>query len=423
MQTGRNIKEYAGLAEGQKDWTNAFKAAVADCAAEGGGTIYVPAGVYNTHSIRLKTNITLNLEAGAVLNFTDDIENYEIIDIEFEGIPMKMYMPCIFAEGEKNVSVVGQGTLDGNGMRWWKELREGTLAAARPYLVCFSKCERVKLDGITLTNSPAWTVHPLYCNDVVVNNVAIKNPADSPNTDGIDPNGSQNVRISNCIIDVGDDCIAIKSGTEDTPNPMPSENITITNCNMLHGHGGVVIGSEMSGSVRNVTVSNCVFQDTDRGIRLKTRRRRGGAMENMIFQNIVMDHVLCPFIFNMYYYCGKNGKEKYVWDKAAYPVDASTPAVRDILVSNVTVINADAAAGFIYGLAEQPVENIVFSNCRIKMTENGPAGEPAMLSNMPPMQQAGFFIRNAKGIEFHQTKIENVKGEVFDIDETAEVMK
>lgn len=421
MQTGKNIWEYVDFTENQKDWTDAFRRAVSDLSENGGGTLYVPAGVYDTHSIRLRSNITLHLDAGAVLNFTDDIENYELIDMEFEGIPMKMYMPCIFAEDEHNVSVVGQGALNGNGARWWKERPH--LTAARPYLVCFCRCERVQLDGVTLTNSPAWTVHPLYCDDVLVNNVHIKNPADSPNTDGIDPNGSQNVRISNCVIDVGDDCIAIKSGTEDTPNPRPCQNITITNCNMLHGHGGVVIGSEMSGSVRNVTVSNCVFQDTDRGIRLKTRRRRGGAMENMIFQNIVMDHVLCPFIFNMYYFCGKNGKEKYVWDKAPYPVDASTPAIRDILISNITVINADAAAGFLYGLPEQPVENIVFSNCRVKMSQDGPAGDPAMMGDMEPMQQAGFFIRNAKGIEFHQMRIENVKGEIYNLDETAEVVK
>lgn len=139
----------------------------------------------------------------------------------------------------------------------------------------------------------------------------------------------QNVRISNCHIDVGDDCIAIKAGTEDTYERIACENITITNCTMVHGHGGVVLGSEMSGSIRNITISNCIFQETDRGIRLKSRRGRGGIVEDIRVSNIVMDNVMCPFILNLYYFCGPRGKEPYVWEKA-YPIDERTPAFRRI---------------------------------------------------------------------------------------------
>ena len=138
-------------------------------------------------------------------------------------------------------------------------------------------CERVLMDGFKVTNSPAWTIHPLRCENVTISGLTVINPADSPNTDGIDPDGCQDVRISDCTIDVGDDCIAVKSGTEKTPDRQPSERIIITNCHFLHGHGGVVLGSEMSGGVRNVVVSSCVFSGTDRGVRLKTRRGRGGA--------------------------------------------------------------------------------------------------------------------------------------------------
>lgn len=415
MLTITELKDYVK----NDDWTDAFKQAVERLNAQGGGTIYVPAGSYHTRSIQLKSNMVLHLEAGALLDFTDDIENYEVISMEFEGIAGSMYKPLIFASGEENVAVTGQGKMNGNGQRWWKESKG--LPHRRPYFVCFDHCKHVRLEGITLENSPVWTVHPIYSEDVVIHGVKIKNPADSPNTDGIDPDSSRNVRISDCIIDVGDDCIAIKSGTEDTPDKQPCENITITNCNMLHGHGGVVIGSEMSGCVRNVTISNCVFQETDRGIRLKTRRQRGGAMENMVFENIVMDKVMCPFVFNMYYYCGARGKEKHVWDKAPYPLDETTPAMRDVIISNIMVTEATAAAGFMYGLAEQPVENIMLSNCSIRMAAEGEAHKPAMMDGVEPMQGHGFFLRNAKGISFSNVLITGAKGEAIDKDDTVDI--
>ncbi len=420
MHKEYNICDFIGNTSEQSDWTNAFKAAVAKIREENGGTLIVPKGNYLTRSIKLTSDMELYLESGAVINFTDDIENYEIIDIEFEGVPMKMHMPCIYARGEKNVAVTGYGTINGNGARWWKERRQ--LDAARPYLICFYECSRVRLSKVHLTNSPAWTVHPAYCQDVSIQGISIKNPADSPNTDGINPYSCQNVRIADCLIDVGDDCIAIKSGTEETPNKVPCENITITGCNMLHGHGGVVIGSEMSGSIRNVTVSNCTFQDTDRGIRLKTRRHRGGAMERMTFSNIMMDRVLCPFIFNMYYFCGKNGNEQYVWDKEPYPVDDGTPVIRDILISNVFVNDAEAMAGFIYGLPESNIENITFSNCHVRMNPNKKPALAAMMGYMEPTKAAGFFIRNAKNITMRDVKIEHTIGDVFDMDVTAHVI-
>lgn len=413
----KNIRDYIELKTDEKGWTKAFKKAILDMEKEGGGTLYVPSGIYRTCSILLKDNMRLDLDSGTTLLFLDDRELYEVVEAEFEGIRGKMYMPCIYAKNAVNVSVTGKGTIDGQGMKWWKE--KDQLSYVRPHLVCFDGCENVSLEGVTLTNSPAWTVHPVYCNNVRVQGITIKNPADSPNTDGIDPDCSSNVRISDCMIDVGDDCIAIKSGTEDTKQKRACENITITNCNMIHGHGGIVIGSEMSGTVRNVTVTNCVFQDTDRGIRLKTRRKRGGAMERLSFQNIVMDRVICPITFNMYYYCGKNGKEKYVWDKEPYPVDDTTPAIRDVSISNLIVNEAQAAAGFFYGLPEQPIENVTITNAVIRMNPEGPEGNPAMMGNMGPMKAAGLFIRHVKGIVLNQVKITGNITPDMDSDETA----
>ncbi len=416
-----NIRQYEQLSKNGSDWTNAFAAAVADLEAGGGGTLFVPAGVYPTRSIELKSNMTLYLDNGSELSFLDKIEDYELLEGNFEGITRLMYKPCIYMYQAKNVTIRGEGRLNGNGRAWWERIWEKSLEEARPCLVYFEQCENIKLENIYLTMSPAWTVHPLFSTNVVIHGITICNPPDSPNTDGINPDSCTNVRISDCLIDVGDDCIAIKSGVEESRVLRPCENITITNCNMVHGHGGVVIGSEASGDVRNVTVSNCVFQDTDRGVRLKTRRRRGGKMEKLTFSNILMDRVMCPFVFNMYYFCGKLGKQPWVSDPAPAPVDEGTPVIRDLNLNNITVVNATACAGVIAGLPEQPVENITFSNCQITMKNTGNRSVPAMMARLDAMCAGGFVICNAKGIVFDNVTLKQAEGEAYQIDEASEV--
>ncbi|MFR2689819.1 MAG: glycoside hydrolase family 28 protein, partial [Enterococcus faecium] len=227
--------------------------------------------------------------------------------------------------------------------------------------------------------------------------------------------------ISNCHIDVGDDCIAIKAGTEDTYERIACENITITNCTMVHGHGGVVLGSEMSGSIRNITISNCIFQETDRGIRLKSRRGRGGNVEDIRVSNIVMDNVMCPFILNLYYFCGPRGKEPYVWEKTAYPIDERTPAFRRIHFSNITARNVHASAGFIYGLAEQFIQEITFDNIDVSMAQDAVPGVPAMMKGIEEMSKQGFYIGFAEKVTFNQMTIENHEGPAFLLENTKEI--
>lgn len=415
----RNIKEYMEFYSDNRGWTDAFDKGISDLVAVGGGTLYVPAGEYHTYSIKLESNITLYLEAGAQLLFFQRTEGYQIVDTEYEGRSVKMFMPFIYAKDAHNVSVAGQGTLNGQGSFWWE--RQGKVAYARPLLVCFENCSRVKILDITLINSPAWTIHPLYCNDVEVRGITIRNPKVSPNTDGINPNSCCNVRIADCLIDVGDDCITLKAGTEETPNKVPCENITIVNCNMVHGHGAIVIGSEMSGTVKNVTISNCVFQDTDRGIRVKTRRGRGGTTERIQISNIIMDRVLCPFTFNMYYKCGAQGTEYK--EKTFRPVDKYTPQIRNIQINNVQVNDATAAAGFFYGLPEMPIENIMMSDCIIRMKEEGESGHPAMLDDMEPMQGAGVYMRYTKNVVFRNVQVLNGKTVSIDKDSSVEDFK
>lgn len=415
-----NILDYAASVPTPADWTAAFQQAIADLRTRGGGTLIVPAGDYSTGAIRLYDNMTLHIESGAVLRFHQDASAFPLIDLEFEGIAGLAHQPCIYAEHAKNVTITGYGTLDGQGSYWWTRQRAGQNAHPRPYLVCFNHCEHVTLENVTLTNSPAWTVHPLYCRNVVIRGLNIKNPADSPNTDGIDPDGCQDVRIHDCTIDVGDDCIAIKSGTEDTPNRQVCERIIISNCHFLHGHGGVVLGSEMSGGIRNVVVSSCVFYETDRGIRLKTRRGRGGTVEGIQLNNLVMEKVMCPFVFNMYYFCGANGKMKHVWDKAPYPVTDATPCLRDVVISDVRARQCTACAGFFYGLAEMPVEGVKMQNVVVEMVDGAP-GRPAMMDGCPEMQRAGFYLRNAADVDLRGVAVRGVQGDWLDADDSVQL--
>lgn len=416
------IKDFGALNEGEL-CTTAIQKAIDEAYENGGGTVIIPAGEFLTGALFLKDNIELNLSRGAVLKFSDQQQDYPVVTSRWEGVKREVYASCLFAQSTKNISVTGFGTIDGNGMEWWEIFRNQRekLTYPRPKLISFDGCENITIKDVTLINSPSWTVNPIRCNNVTIDNVSILNPSDSPNTDGIDPESCSNVRISNCHIDVGDDCIAIKSGTEDTAERVSCENITISNCTMIHGHGAVVFGSEMSGDIRNVTISNCVFQDTDRGIRLKSRRGRGGVIEDIRIDNIVMERVICPFILNLYYFCGPRGKDKYVWDKNPYPITDETPMFRRIHFSHITARNVHAAAGFIYGLAEQYVSEISFNHIDISMAENAIPGKPAMMAGIEDMNNRGFYVGFAKDVLFNRVTIENHEGPAFHIEYSEDI--
>lgn len=411
-----NITAYGAVPDGKTSAAPAFEAALRACEKAGGGTVCVPAGRFLTGPIQLRSHMTLYLHPGARLLFSTDPADYPVVESRWEGVRRKVYMSCVYAENAEDVAVEGRGTLDGCGEPWWKAHYAGELAYPRPKLISFHGCTRVRISRVKLTRSPSWTVNPILCDDVTVDGVTISNPADSPNTDGIDPDSCSNVHISNCHIDVGDDCIAVKSGTEETPLRSPTRNVTITNCTMVHGHGGVVLGSEMSGGIYHVVISNCVFEGTDRGIRLKSRRGRGGAIEDVRVTNIVMDGVLCPFIANLYYYCGPGGKDKVVWDKKPYPVTDATPAFRHIHFSGVTARNVRAAAGFFYGLAEMAVEDVTFSDVSVDMQPDAEPGMPDMMANLEPMKQRGFFCGNVRDFSFHRVRVSGHEGPAFHVE-------
>lgn len=363
----------------------------------GGGTLFFPAGTYLTGAIRLKSNITLELEAGATLLFSDNFDDYlPFMEVRHEGVMMKSFSPLISAMDAENITIKGEGTLDGQGKAWWTEFfriyvdlekngmrelnkyqplweRENDVEALyaetnedwhgtmkrrffRPPFIQPVRCRRVRIEGVKIINSPFWTVNPEFCDNVVVTGVTIHN-VPSPNTDGINPESCRNVHISDCHISVGDDCITLKSGRDAQARRLgvPCENITITNCTMLSGHGGVVIGSEMSGSVRKVTISNCVFDGTDRGIRIKSTRGRGGVVEDIRVSNIIMSNIKREaVVLNLKY--SKMPVE---------PMSERTPLFRDISISGLTAVGVKTPVKIV-GLEEAPVTDIILRDINVK---------------------------------------------------------
>ncbi|WP_340114624.1 glycoside hydrolase family 28 protein [Maribellus mangrovi] len=387
-----NVAELGADTRGNEKATEVINEAIQTASVQGGGTIFFPAGNYLTGPIHLASNITLHLEAGAYIQFSDNFDDYlPYVKVRYEGYFMKTFSPLIYANGAKNIAIKGEGTIDGNGGVWWAAVRQtmnfkhegdrevdltpyqefwadenrelvGTKYEKahffRPPFIQFIECENVDIEGITIKNSPFWTVNPVGCNDVRVHGITISNPHDGYNTDGVNPSSCSNVRISDCFISVGDDCVTIKSGRDEFGRDYgkPCENITVTNCVMLSGHGGVVIGSEMSGGVKNVTISNCVFDGTDNGIRLKSARGRGGVVENIRVNNIVMrDIQKTAFIFNLFYDKGTSVE----------PVSERTPIFRNIHISDVTGVDVNQA-GALTGIEEMPVDEVSLTNINMK---------------------------------------------------------
>ncbi|MBN1451233.1 MAG: glycoside hydrolase family 28 protein [Anaerolineales bacterium] len=416
-----NVREHGAMGDGQTLDSRAIQSAIDSCAALGGGTVYLPAGQFLTGSLFLRDNITLRLDSGAVILGSENPDDYPIVHSRWEGKHQDTYAPLIAGQNLNNISVIGRGMIDGRGAIWWQAKKENMLVHPRPRLISFSDCSNVLIEGITAVNSPSWTINPVHCQNVTIHAVTIINPADSPNTDGINPDSCRLVRISDCYVSVGDDCITIKSGTEyEHPDRYaPCRDITITNCTLERGHGGVVIGSEMSGGVKNVVISNCIFIGTDRGIRIKSRRGRGGIIEDIRVSNLIMDGVLCPFTMNLYYHIGEQGNLN-VSDKNPRLVNDGTPRLRRIHFSHITAREVKHAAGFLYGLAEMPLEDISFTDVSISISDEADSGYPEMADDIPSMSQAGFFIRNARRIRLDHVEVTGQIGDAFDMDESVE---
>ncbi|TMC70148.1 MAG: glycoside hydrolase family 28 protein [Chloroflexi bacterium] len=394
--------------------TRVLQDAIDAKARSGGGTVRISAGRYVTGALVLRDDITLDLEAGVVLLASEDPADYPLIEARWEGRHQTTHAPLIGGTGLRNIAITGRGTIDGRGAGWWERFRAKALDHPRPRLISFAESANVLVEGLTLVNSPSWTINPVRCENVTITKVTIRNPPDSPNTDGVNPDSCRYVHISDCHFDVGDDCITIKSGieTEAAEKRGPCEHITITNCTMAHGHGGVVIGSEMSGDVRDVAISNCAFIGTECGIRVKTRRGRGGVVENVRASNIVMRDVLLPFTVNLFYNAYRKG-DPIVSDKQPRPIDAGTPRVRQLRFSEITAVDAHYAAAFLYGLPEMPIEAVSFRDVAIQMSERATAGKPRNFDDIGTLSRAGFIARNVRGLSLDDVVVSGQQGEPF----------
>ncbi|QLG28825.1 glycoside hydrolase family 28 protein [Halorarum halophilum] len=421
--TGRyDVREYGATGDGEELDTDAIQDALDDC-AETGGTVHVPPGTYRTAPLRVGDDTTLHLDAGATIAFVRDYAAFPTVESRWEGWDQVGFHPCLRVADAENVTVTGRGAIDGSGDYWWEfydapesEHPDGLLERLaefeernenaddvssfthRPPLFQVYESENVTVSGVTLRNSPFWNTHVVYSEDVTIHDVNVENPADAPNGDGIDVDSSQFVRISDTYINAGDDAICIKSGKDAEGREVgrPASGITVTNCTVEAGHGGIVIGSEMSGDVRDVVVSNCTFTDTDRGIRIKTQRGRGGVVEDLRFDSIVMRRVGCPFVVNGYYFTDI--------DSEPLPVDEGTPMVRNVHFHDITATEV-SSAGFMAGLPERPFEGISFSNVRIDATRPLDATDisPAMAENYDASH--AFFCKSLADVSFDGVEI------------------
>lgn len=415
-----SITKFGAVSDGKTLNTAAVNNAIDACNKKGGGVVMVPAGLWLTGPVVIKSNVNLYLAAGATLLFTADKSQYPLVKGNWEGIPQMRNQSPVSATGATNIAITGNGIIDGNGDVWravkndkltesqWKKkiasggvlsddkktwypseafktaskmTNPGQISAdkdeayyqgikdfLRPNLVLFSECKNVLLEGVTFQNSPAWCLHPLLCENLTVRNVFVKNPWYAQNGDGIDAESCKNVLIENSIFDVGDDALCMKSGrdAEGRKRGRAIENVIIRNCTVYAAHGGFVIGSEMSGGAKNMWVSNCTFVGTDIGLRFKTTRGRGGVVENIFIKDIYMKDIPGEAILFDMYYMAKDpvplaGEKRELPPVEFKTVDESTPVFKNFFISNVYCNGAQKGI-FVRGLPEMHVKDIVLEN-------------------------------------------------------------
>jgi polygalacturonase len=359
-----NPRDFGAKGDGKTKDTVALQSSIDACAAQGGGTVRVTKGTYVTAPLVLKSNVTLRLEKDAKILGSPDHGDYPPVTM----FHLPDLQPLLSALNASNIAIEGQGTIDGNGESWWQEVREvkdkGVLGNhPRPKLIIFDHCKNVRVEGVTIQNSPMWQLVPYYTDGMVIRNVKILAPQHSPNTDAIDPFSSSNIIIDHVYSDVGDDNVAIKSGPINSPGPDdPSRNITITDCTFMHGHG-LSIGSELAGGAQNIRAERIHFEGTDQGIRIKSNRDRGNDIGNFVFRDITMKDVKTAILISEYY-----PKVMPPQDEAPQPVGRLTPHFHDITLENVTATGSKTA-GVIVGLPESPIKNVVLNNVKLSAEE------------------------------------------------------
>ena len=382
-----DASRYGLVADGTTDNTGKLQAALSTCPK--GGTVYVPAGRYRTSSLFMKSSTTLYLEKGAVLLGDNDRTHYPILP----GV------------------IPSENEVDEYYLTGWEGNPLDSFAGA----VAAVDSENVCLHGITVQNSYSWTIHPIFVKHLDLLNFNINNPYNAPNTDGIDPESCEYIRIIGANIHVGDDCIAMKASKVFLGMKLKKScaHTVIRNCLLDKGHGGIVIGSGMSGGVKDMVVTQCLMDHTDRGLRVKTRRGRGNTavIDGLVFRNVEMRGVKAPFVINMFYFCDPDGHSPYVQCRDAMPVDEYTPKLGSLTMEDIVATDAQFAGCYFDGLPEQPIERISMKNVTITFDPNAEAGQAAMADNRPNVKKLAIYAENVKEIDLHNVKITGYEGE------------
>ncbi|MGN1422935.1 MAG: glycoside hydrolase family 28 protein [Oscillospiraceae bacterium] len=423
-----SVKDFGAVGDGVHDDTVSVQTAV-NCLPKG-GRLYFPEGVYSIAPINLKSHMTLELADNAVLLGSTDTERYPVIPGELcdintgeavhfgtcEGNALPMHQALLCAEYAEDITIVGRGTVDGNAQNsdWWVNVKERVIA--RPRLIFFNRCRNVTVHGITAQNAAMWQLHPYFSADLRFLDLAVNAPKDSPNTDALDPEACDKVDIIGCRFSVGDDCIAIKSGKIDIGKKYktPADHHTIRNCIMQFGHGAITLGSEMAGGVKNLTVNRCIFNRTDRGLRIKTRRGRGedAVIDGVLFENIKMDGVLTPIVINMWYNCCDPDRfSEYNTTREKLPVDERTPYLGKFTFRDMVCENCQVAACYCDGLPEQPIGEITLENIRFTYDEAAEPNYPSMRNNNVKRCRAGMYFENVNSLTVRNVEVVGNDGE------------
>lgn len=392
-----DIRDFGAKEGGEVKCTEAIQRAIVHAANNGGGYVIIPKGKWLTGAIHLDNNISLYLDKDAELVFSQDPKDYlPVVFSRHEDVECYKYSAFIYANNKTNIAITGAGTLNGQGKTWWdyktkkkesevllyemgknnvpveKRIFDGTDGRElRPAFFQPMNCTNVLVEGVTFLFGAFWTITPTYCDNVIIRKVKIityGDLGDTPNGDGVNPSSSKNVLIEDCEFSTGDDCIAIKAGRDNDGLRVnkPCENIIIRNCKGLIGHGGIVIGSETSGGIRNIFAENCQFYGTDRVVRIKTTRGRGGIIENMWFKNLSGDSIQKEALrINMRY----NPQGPLVERLPAQPVTKSTPIIRNINFENIKITNSKNYSIELLGLPEMLMENISFKDIYLSSTK------------------------------------------------------
>ena len=435
-----NVRNFDAKGDGETEDTAMLQAAILCCPE--GGRVLIPAGQYVTGPLFLKSHMTLEISDGAVLKLLTDRNRFPVLPGEapadnangevllglFEGCATDGFAAALNGIDLTDVAVIGEGAIDGRAQDsdWWKRPKEIRIAS-RGNLLYTQRCKGMLIQGLTFMNSPSWNLHPAYSEDLDFIDIRIRAPWDSPNTDGFDPESCRNVRLLGAEISVGDDCIAIKSGKIDLGRKYKRacENLEIGWCALLDGHGGVTVGSEMAGGVKQVYTHHCYMKGNDRALRIKTRRDRGrdGVVDGIRFEDIRMDGVKMPLVVNSFYFCDKDGKTERVQSREKLPVDETTPEIGKVIFERVAASGCKACAAYAMGLPEKPMEHLILRDCRFDFDPEAKPMIPAMALGVEECCRRGIIARFIRRLTLDHVRMDGIQGErleTFDVEEIAE---